>query len=294
MPKLETVAREYAALWDSIEVRPEHLNETTAIARRILDNRKRYEEVAAVTSVPWFLVGLLHAMECSRFPDFTQHLHNGDPLTARTRQVPAGRPLTGTAPFAWAASATDAVRYDKLPELAPYTIERIAYACERFNGWGYRGKGVPSAYLWSYSRHYSEGKYVADGRWSATAVSDQPGAMTILRRLADLCPEINEFPREFVSGQPKAAPKPLEVARRSLTIYSAFVKLCGGFSLFVAWLCEVGPETADAAEHINELSDRFLHLAGVSLPWASAAAIAAGFIGVVWRRWTAETKHRVA
>ena len=42
-----------------------------------------------------------------------------------------------------------------------------------------------SPYLWSFSEHSDRGKYVADGRWSATAVSRQPGAAVLLRRLAE-------------------------------------------------------------------------------------------------------------
>ncbi len=42
-----------------------------------------------------------------------------------------------------------------------------------------------SPYLWSFSTHYQCGKYVADGRWSETAVSKQCGAAVLLRRLAE-------------------------------------------------------------------------------------------------------------
>jgi len=43
---------------------------------------------------------------------------------------------------------------------------------------------VKSPYLWSFSNHYLKGKYVADGKWDPNAVSQQAGAMVILRRLA--------------------------------------------------------------------------------------------------------------
>jgi hypothetical protein len=44
---------------------------------------------------------------------------------------------------------------------------------------------VLSPYLWSFSNQYSSGKYVADGRWSDTAVSKQAGAAVLLRRMAE-------------------------------------------------------------------------------------------------------------
>jgi lysozyme family protein len=43
--------------------------------------------------VPWYLVGIIHYRECSLY--FSRHLHNGEPLTERTRRVPAGRPASG-------------------------------------------------------------------------------------------------------------------------------------------------------------------------------------------------------
>jgi microcystin-dependent protein len=54
------------------------------------------------------VIGIIHAMECSKFPECSQHLHNGDPLYRRTRLVPAGRPAKGTAPFSFEESAIDA------------------------------------------------------------------------------------------------------------------------------------------------------------------------------------------
>jgi lysozyme family protein len=41
--------------------------------------------------IPWGFVAVIHNMEASL--DFTKHLHNGDPLTSKTVQVPVARPL---------------------------------------------------------------------------------------------------------------------------------------------------------------------------------------------------------
>jgi hypothetical protein len=66
---------------------------------------------------------------------------------------------------------------------------------ERYNGWGYRlyHPHVLSPYLWSGSNHYTSGRYVADGTWSETAVSQQIGAAVILRRMAE-CESISTKP----------------------------------------------------------------------------------------------------
>jgi len=61
----------------------------------------------------------------------------------------------------------------------------VLYKLEAYNGWGYRGlqSPIPTPYLWSFSNHYTRGKYVADGKYSPTATSQQCGAAVLLKRL---------------------------------------------------------------------------------------------------------------
>src|SRR5690606_5399494 len=98
---------EYADLWARAVVKTAGLPIVERIANNSLANRQRYERVSAQTRVPWYLIAALHSLESSQ--NFTRHLHNGDPLTARTRQVPAGRPRSGNPPFTWEESAIDAL-----------------------------------------------------------------------------------------------------------------------------------------------------------------------------------------
>jgi lysozyme family protein len=44
---------------------------------------------------------------------------------------------------------------------------------------------VPTPYLWSFSNHYERGKFVADGKFSSTARSQQCGAAVMLKLLAE-------------------------------------------------------------------------------------------------------------
>jgi lysozyme family protein len=39
--------------------------------------------------VPWYVIAVIHNMECGL--DFTEHLHNSDPLARRTINDPPGR-----------------------------------------------------------------------------------------------------------------------------------------------------------------------------------------------------------
>jgi len=94
---------EYADLWDRLSIHSDRRPQAIVAANRILQQRPRYEAVAQQTGVPWFVVGLIHMMEADG--DFDTHLHNGDPLTARTRRIPRGRPPGASPPFSWEESA---------------------------------------------------------------------------------------------------------------------------------------------------------------------------------------------
>ncbi len=149
----EDLRGEYANLCRGMEVRPERAAAVERIATRLIGLKPHYQEVARATGVPWFIISLLHERESGA--DFTTHLHNGDPLTARTRHVPAGRPETGSPPFSWEASAIDALTMPphSLHLVRSWTMERACYEIEKYNGFGYRQFHVnsPYSYLWSFS-----------------------------------------------------------------------------------------------------------------------------------------------
>ncbi len=188
MPSLpfgKELAREYERLYEGAAIRPERLGQVRADAERCCgkDRWARYQRVCSLTGVPAHVVAILHSLECGG--SFAGHLHNGDPLSARTVHAPRGRPKTGEPPFAWEDSAADALRLQNLDRWTDWSVAGTAYVLERYNGFGYRNRRppVPSPYLWSGTTAYTAGKYVADGVWSDTAVSRQSGGMALLRAL---------------------------------------------------------------------------------------------------------------
>ncbi len=80
-----------------------------------------------------FFIAVIHNMEASQ--NFNKHLHNGDPLTARTVQVPAGRPKKGTPPFSWEDSAADALAIRGLGAKTDWSLAGMLYQLEGYNGW---------------------------------------------------------------------------------------------------------------------------------------------------------------
>lgn len=197
----QSLQKEYEALYATCEARETRFDDIDLIIDQILENQERYEAVAAEVGAPWFFIGVIHNMEASL--RFNRHLHNGDRLTARTTHVPSGRPVEGDPPFTWEESAKDALVLARIDDVDEWSLPRILYELEKYNGWGYRQyhPHVKSPYLWSFSNHYTSGKYVADGTWSDTAVSRQCGAAVIIRRLeerGEIEPLIGDMPEDPV------------------------------------------------------------------------------------------------
>ncbi|MGE4371695.1 MAG: peptidoglycan-binding protein [Xanthobacter sp.] len=165
-----------------------YLAQIDAMARRIIRGKARYQTVAESSGVPWAFIGVLHARESSC--DFRGILHNGERILGtgrKTRLVPKGR-----GPFSnWEQAARDVLALKGLkPGAVAWSVERCLYEGERFNGFGYRMRGVPSAYLWSYSNQYRKSKYVADGKWSSEAIDKQIGIAPLMKRLMVLDPSV--------------------------------------------------------------------------------------------------------
>ncbi len=188
-PAYEVLKDDYLALFNSCQIRPERAEGVKTIVRAMLnpERRTQYEDVEKRVSIPWYFVGITHSLEAGF--NFKAHLHNGDPLRAKTFQVPANRPEPWNPPDDWASSAIDALTLKKYNLVTDWSLPRLLYSFEKYNGFGNRkrhdenGKPINTPYLWSFSQHYSRGKYVRDGVWSQTAVSKQCGAAVLLKEL---------------------------------------------------------------------------------------------------------------
>jgi lysozyme family protein len=120
------------------------------------------------------------------------HLHCGDSLGWYTRHVPAGRPHVGHGPpFTFYESACDALRMKSLQKIQNWTIERMLFELQPYNGLGYFFHGIPSPYLWSCTNQYDPphgpgGKYTSDGHFEAHVRDSQVGCAPQLWYIAHL------------------------------------------------------------------------------------------------------------
>lgn len=185
-PTYDQVAANYRKLFSTCKISEAKRSEVQWYASKVADQKRRgqYDAVFEQICVPWYFVAIVHGMEASF--DFNAHLHNGDPLRARTVQIPKARPATWNPPTDWVSSAVDAMKYDKFADLNDWDLARMLYRWEAYNGWRSRMlHGINTPYLWSFSNHYSKGKYVADNVWDANAVSKQCGAAVMLKALVE-------------------------------------------------------------------------------------------------------------
>ncbi|MEA5602139.1 hypothetical protein [Nostoc sp. UHCC 0252] len=185
---LQDLKPEYQKLWNRCEIRPDKLSSTQNIVAKIIANRPRYEVIEQKINVPWYFVAVIHNMEASL--NFTKHLHNGDSLKKRTVNEPSGRPLAGPIKgqevgYTWEESAIDALTMKEFNRVKDWSLSAQLWQLERYNGVGYRQyhPEVLTPYLWSGTNNYKKGKYVADGKWDANAVSAQIGVVALLKVL---------------------------------------------------------------------------------------------------------------
>lgn len=191
----ERLRPEYQKLWEQMTVTKDAA--ATAQARKVIANKVRYQEVEAATNVPWFVVGCLHMRESNG--DFGTYLGNGQSLRMVTTIKPIGR-----GPFqTFMAGAKDALAIDGLDKIKDWGPEHVAYACESFNGFGYRSpsRNIPSPYLWGGTSVQRCGKFVQDGVYSADVMDTQIGAMAVLKEIMALDPEAR-----FKAPGPKSTP----------------------------------------------------------------------------------------
>jgi lysozyme family protein len=213
-PKLTQALREnYRRQFDLARIRPEHAKAVERWCDKILVEQARYQLIAEPLGIPWHFIAVAHMRESSL--NFKTHLHNGDPLTARTVRVPAGRPKTPDPPYTFEVSAADAMVVEKLHQWSDWSLAGVLFKLEAYNGWGYYYRDLPSPYLWSFTEHYFGGKFIKDGVYDPAAVDKQCGAATLLRRLAER--QVIEFAGEpALSDAPQvveyAAKKPADPA----------------------------------------------------------------------------------
>ncbi len=180
-------AENYQSLWDNMQIRDDWKSIAQNVAKKIVNGQAKYAAAVAGTTIPWWFIGVVHMMEGGL--DFGTHLHNGDPLTARTVNHPAGHPaVIQGLPIDWVYSAKDSIVYERLDKVTDWSLTSVLYHWHRYNGISneYKRRHIPTPYLWSGTQHYIKGLYTSDHHFEADRVSKQIGAAVLLRALIEI------------------------------------------------------------------------------------------------------------
>lgn len=269
---------EYAQHWANMDINNNRVSVANSKADIIIKGRKVYESLQVKTGVPWYVIGLIHLRESDC--DFNTHLHNGDPLSARTVHEPKSWPKTGKAPFTFEYSAVDALTMPgkELHKIKDWSIERIAYTFEQFNGFGYRARGVASPYLWASSNQYVSGKYIFDGPkgWRPGVVDKQLGAMVVLKCVLDKiatveqpiteAPEItDDTPNTPTAEIPRPTNKEMRDTSRKWNLSTVLQWIFGGSTAGTATVKALDASNITATKSYIDAVKNFINAYGVEL-----------------------------
>jgi lysozyme family protein len=179
----EKYGPEYQSLWNTMHIIRD-ATELERLSNKIKLSAATYKKVEAEVGVPWQMIAVIHEREAGEqdIGRWLCVLHNGEKIVGtdkKTRLVPAGR-----GPFHdWVSAAVDALRLQGFDKYHDWTIARVLWALEPYNGYGYRNKGLRSPYLWASTNHQQLGKYVSDGVFDPNVMDTQIGCAALLKYL---------------------------------------------------------------------------------------------------------------
>lgn len=164
---------------------PRYRGELDRIQRLYRERQPLIDQIARRANLPPQLVaGLWYRENAQMRTDI--HLHNGQQLGRPTTIVPRGI-YFGRDQFVDAAVHALQQKAGTARELGLnyHSTDRAAMAAfaERYNGFGYRNRGVRSAYVTAGTGLYNGGMYVRDGVFNPNAWDRRPGVASIVNRL---------------------------------------------------------------------------------------------------------------
>lgn len=188
MPDVPDLIKANQQRWQKMQVTDNLIATLDAVARRLVapNAKESYQAVSSATSVPWFVIAVIHEREASQ--SWKANLAQGDPWNKVSIHVPKGR-----GPFkSWQDAAVDALTNcpPRAASWKNWSAGGSLTLLEEYNGLGYAARGLPSPYVWASTNQYVKGKYVADGHYDPNAVDHQMGCAALIARMKPLDPSI--------------------------------------------------------------------------------------------------------
>ena len=148
-------------------------------------HQKTYENISEKlkqetgADVPPQLIAAIHYRESGC--NFKTYLHNGDPLGKKTVHYPSGLYFDN-----FEDAAVDAIKRVNPKGVTSDNLKSQLDFAERYNGLGYKKKGIASPYVWAGTDKYKGGMYVADHKFSSTAKDKRIGVAVMIQELGKL------------------------------------------------------------------------------------------------------------
>ncbi|HWK88181.1 MAG TPA: peptidoglycan-binding protein [Xanthobacteraceae bacterium] len=240
-----------AAQWAAMKIFPQYYPALDRVAAKLSADRERYLSLERRSGVPALVTMVIAERESGADPRMS--LAQGDRWDRVSVHVPRGR-----GPFkSWEDAAVDALSIDGLDRIGRenWTIERALYELEKYNGFGYRRYGLPSAYIWASTTIYQGGKFIADGKFSRNAWDTQLGVAALMARIGNAEPSLM-----LPSGTDLPRDHPVYTASQALPETSTIQKRLNelGATPRLAVDSLYGPKTREAIrafQRRNELQD---------------------------------------
>src|ERR1700722_1327471 len=152
MANLENLFQKYRAgyenNWQNMQIRHDSIDQAKKEAARLLTHKAIYQQIETITGVPYSFTALVHYRESGS--DFNTYLGNGQPLNRVTTIVPKRR-----GPFRdFVDGAGEVLRIQGLGGATYWSVARMLFRLEGYNGYGYHSRDVNSPYLYSGSTVY--------------------------------------------------------------------------------------------------------------------------------------------
>jgi len=155
------------------------------MAQKCLKELDQAQSIERKHGIPALFVLAIFAREASC--DFSKNFLNGQPLNQVTTWVPAGY-----GPFSsWEASVDAAVGRGYFKGADWSKASEWAWRAEKYNGLGYKNRGLVSPYPWAGDVRYDSqgGKFVRDGVFDRSHMDQQLGVIPLVAMMQEILRE---------------------------------------------------------------------------------------------------------
>lgn len=177
---MDSTALQLEAMLSHSKVNPSRAAEVNLTVQRIIANLNEYTAASQAMGgkIPPAFIGCLHYRENTSL-SLKAYLGNGQLIIGTNKRSTIAPVARGPFPT-FAAGAIDALTLEGFQHVQGWTPGVCLEEAERWNGMGYRRRGVVNPYLFAGTSLYTSGKFTSDDHYDAHAVDQELGIAPLL------------------------------------------------------------------------------------------------------------------